>query len=253
MKIPAPCLSLLPLLVASSTCGQEILFDFENAPLHTPLPLDLTVNGLTARLSATGQGYSIQEANTMGFTPAGFAGRCIYPSSVYASDLIVDFSAPLTSFSVLYAPQELACDSSARMRVTAYNGTTSVGSSTKVADPPGTWPSATLAISSTAPFNHVVVHYDAPPPTGGDWGPIFLADNMAVTPAPPALRVTVSGPGTALVAWPLFFASYTLQQNTGFATNNWSTVTNRLNIVGDECQVPLPTTGTPMFYRLFHP
>jgi hypothetical protein len=29
-----------------------------------------------------------------------------------------------------------------------------------------------------------VVHYDAAPPTGGDWGPVFLADNMNVTPVP---------------------------------------------------------------------
>ena len=28
----------------------------------------------------------------------------------------------------------------------------------------------------------MVVHYDKPPLTGGDWGPIFMADNMYVTP-----------------------------------------------------------------------
>lgn len=26
-----------------------------------------------------------------------------------------------------------------------------------------------------------MVHYDAPPPTGGDYGTIFMADNMNVT------------------------------------------------------------------------
>ncbi len=34
---------------------------------------------------------------------------------------------------------------------------------------------------SSAGFNSVVVHYDSPPPTGGDYGPIFVADNMLVT------------------------------------------------------------------------
>ena len=42
-----------------------------------------------------------------------------------------------------------------------------------------------LSFSSAQVFNSVVVHYDAPPPTGGDYGPIFMADNMIVTAAVP--------------------------------------------------------------------
>jgi hypothetical protein len=33
----------------------------------------------------------------------------------------------------------------------------------------------------------VVVHYDKAPVTGGDYGCIFMADNMAVTPVPPPI------------------------------------------------------------------
>jgi hypothetical protein len=176
------------LLATAGLCGpataQNVLFDFDSAPAHTPLPIDLTVGGITAHFSAAGQGFSIQAADTMGFTPVGFAGNCIYPSSVYAADLLVGFSRKLTDFSILYAPQELACDSSATMRVTAYMSGALVGTNTKVADPPGTWPTATLSISLPSGFNSVVVHYYLPPPTGGDWGPIFMADNMNVTPAP---------------------------------------------------------------------
>jgi hypothetical protein len=173
-------------LCAPAKAG-SILFDFDNAPLHSPLPIDLTVDGLTAHFSATGQGFSIQAANTMGFTPAGFSGYCIYPSSIYEADLLVGFSQTLTDFSILYAPQELATDSSARMRVTAYMNNTLVGTNTMTAYPPGTWPSATLSFSSAQGFNRVVVHYDAPPPTGGDYGPIFMADNMRVTTASSAV------------------------------------------------------------------
>ena len=162
----------------------SVLFDFDTAPAHSPLPIDLTVGGITAHFSATGQGFSIQRADTMGFTPAGFAGNCIYPSSVFAADLLVGFSRKLTDFSILYAPQELACDSSATMRATAYMNSSFVGTNTMVADPPGTWPTATLGFSSISGFNNVVVHYDQRPPTGGDWGPIFMADNMNVTSAP---------------------------------------------------------------------
>ena len=96
-----------------------MLFDFENAPLYSPLPIDLTVGGITAHLSATGQGYSIQSTTTAPVVPVGFSGRFLYPSSIYAADLLVSFSTPLTDFSILYAPQELGCDSSATMRVTA--------------------------------------------------------------------------------------------------------------------------------------
>ena len=99
--------------------AQSVLFDFENAPLYSPLPIDLTVGGITAHLSATGQGYSIQSTTTAPVVPVGFSGRFLYPSSIYAADLLVSFSTPLTDFSILYAPQELACDSSATMRVTA--------------------------------------------------------------------------------------------------------------------------------------
>jgi hypothetical protein len=174
------------LLVAVGLCvpatAQAVLFDFDSAPQYSPLPINLTVGGITAHFSATGQGYSIQRADALGFTPVGFAGLCIYPSSVFPADLLVSFSQTLTAFSILYAPEEYACDSSATLRVTAYMNGTYVGTNTAVADPPGTWPTGTLSFSSLLGFNSVVVHYDSPPPTGGDWGPIFMADNMYVTP-----------------------------------------------------------------------
>ena len=177
---------LAALLIVRAVGAQSALFDFENAPQYTPLPINLTVNGITARFSATGQGYSIQLATCQGLNPAGFTGFCIYPSSVYGADLIVDFSTPLTDFSILYAPEEYACDSSATMRVTAYLNSALVGTATTNAQA-GTWPSETLRFSSTQTFNRVVIHYDKAPITGGDYGPVFMADNMAVTAAPPPI------------------------------------------------------------------
>jgi hypothetical protein len=161
--------------------AQNVLFDFDNAPLQSPLPIAVTVSGITANLSATGQGFSIQRADVLGFTPVGFSGYSVYPSSIYPADLIFAFSRPLTDFSILYAPEEYGCDTSARMRVSAFRGGTFVGTSTMTAQA-GTWPSATLSIAALQGFDHVVVHYDAPP-SGENWGPIFMADNMNVTPA----------------------------------------------------------------------
>jgi hypothetical protein len=102
----------------------------------------------------------------------------------------------------LYAPEEYATDSSATMRVTAYMNGVLVGTNTAMADPPGTWPTATLSFSSVQSFNSVVVHYDAPPITGGDYGPIFMADNMYVTaavPEPETYAMLLAGLG--LLGW----------------------------------------------------
>ena len=90
------------------------------------------------------------------------------------------------------------------MRVTAYMNGAFVGTNTATANP-GTWPTATLGFSSAQAFNSVVVHYDAPPPTGGDWGPIFMADNMSVTavpaPIPEPETYTMLLTGLGLLGW----------------------------------------------------
>ncbi len=180
--------------------GAPVLFDFDDPTLlHRPLPLDLTVDGITAHLSATGQGFSIQDTQqVIGVLPAGFSGQGIVPSSISAADLLVGFSTPITDFSIMFAPQELATDSSATMQVRAYQGTTQIGSSTSIASPPGTWPSGTLTFASPQGFDNVVVHYLLPPPTGGDFGTIFVADNMIVTAASQVGRVPE--PGTLALA-----------------------------------------------------
>jgi len=246
------------LLLARSE-AQTVLFDFENAPRYSPLPLTLTVGGVTAQFTATGQGYSIQAANTMGFTPVGFFGNCIYPSSIYASDLVVSFSTSLTGFSILYAPQELACDSSATMRVTAYMDGTFVGTATTNAQA-GTWPSETLQISSSQPFNKVVVHYDKPPVTGGDWGPIFMADNMVVTPAPPPI-VLANCMRPASGAFQFAFtntpgSTFTVlaSSNPALPMANWTVLGTATEISPGQYQfTDLQATNNQCFYRIRSP
>ncbi|MCX6274398.1 MAG: T9SS type A sorting domain-containing protein [Bacteroidetes bacterium] len=165
----------------SSSSAQAVLFDFDNAPLYTPLPITQAAGGITANFTATGQGFSIQDANVLGFTPAGFSGHIIYPNSVYLADLLIGFDQPITDFSIMYTCQELGCDDAATMRVTAYMNGNLVGTNTKTASIPGTWPVDTLSCSFAQGFNSVVVHYDSPPPTCQDYGVIFMADNMRVT------------------------------------------------------------------------
>jgi len=143
------CRMILTVFIISFIClvvqvspatAQAVLFDFDNAPLMTSFPISLTVSGITAYFSATGQGYSIQNANVMGFTPPGFAGRIIYPNSIYLSDIRIKFDHTLLDFSIMYACQELACDDAARMRVTAFKNGSYIGTNTRTATFPGTWP-----------------------------------------------------------------------------------------------------------------
>lgn len=160
------------------------LFDFDDPSLlHRPLPLSLTAGGITADLEATGQGFSIQDTQqAIAVLPSGFSGQGLVPNGISASDLIVSFpQETVTGFSIMVAPQDLKTDSTATLRVTAFMNGVLVGTSTSTGSPPYFWPSSTLSFSSPQGFNSVVVHYDSPPPTGGDFGTIFVADNMIVT------------------------------------------------------------------------
>jgi hypothetical protein len=183
-------------LVAVSASAQTVLFDFNNAPLHSSLPIDQVAGGITAHLTATGQGFSIQD-NSAPVFPAGFSGRCIYPNSVFLADLQVSFDQTLTSFSILYAPDELACDDSCTMRVSAYSNGALVGFVDHTSANPGTYPVDTLACSFAQGFDSVVVHYQQAPPTCQDYGVIFLADDMRVTPLPSTGTALCLGDGTS--------------------------------------------------------
>lgn len=176
--------TLVALLPGLGARAQSVTFDFDSAPQYSPLPIYLTAGGITGYFSSstTYYNYSIQSAGVLGFTPPGFSGLCIYPSTVFASDLLVSFDKQMGAASILYSPEEYGTDSSCIMRMTAYLGATYVGTNTYQIPNPGTWPSGTLSFNSTQPFDNIVIHYDAPPPTGGDYGPIFMADNLIVTP-----------------------------------------------------------------------
>lgn len=171
-------------MLVSQLRAQAVLFDFDNAPLFSSLPIYQTAGGITAHLSATGQGYSIQNANVLGFIPTGFAGHIIYPNSINIADLLIRFDQTLTEFSIMYCVQELGCDNSATLQVRAYMNGVYVGANTRTATFPGTWPVDTLRCSFPQGFDSVVVHYLLPPPTCADYGVIYMADNMRVTPIP---------------------------------------------------------------------
>lgn len=175
-------------------------FDFDDAPAHTSLPIDLTEGGLTAHFSATGFGYSIRPVDELAFVPAGFSGQCVFPDSLFAADLIVDLSTPITSFSILYSPEEFNCDDSATMRTTGYLAGVFVATRTTTVSNPGYWPTGTLTLDDAGGFDRVVLHYDAPPPTCQDYLRAFTVDNMVVTMAPGGCVADLNGDGAVDLA-----------------------------------------------------
>lgn len=160
--------------------AQTVLFDFNDAPIQTSLPIDLTWGGIHAHFAATGGGFSVLDTSTAPVVPTGFTGRFLYPNGLGPADLLVSFDRQLVYFSILYSPQELGCADSATMRLSAFMGTALVGSVTKTATNPGTWPVDVLQCNFPQGFDNVVIHHDSPPPTCQNNGPIFMAEDMRV-------------------------------------------------------------------------
>jgi len=72
-------LTVLASLMIFRAGAQSVLFDFDSLPAHSSLPAAYTVGGITASFTATGQGYSIQPANTLGFTPRVLPATAFIP------------------------------------------------------------------------------------------------------------------------------------------------------------------------------
>jgi len=45
------CIALVTLCLVAPRSAGAVLFDFDNAPVHTSLPIDLTVGGITAHFA----------------------------------------------------------------------------------------------------------------------------------------------------------------------------------------------------------
>ena len=176
-----PAASDLWLTALFRSAPDAVTFDFDGGPVSSSLPIDWTLNSLTGHFTG---GFSVQPVGTVGISPIGFSGLCLWPNSVFPSDLSIVFSERLLDLSILVATADNVCDISSRMRVTAYLGATYVGTNT-VVPPQGSYPSATLTIADPNGFDRVVVHWDAPGSVCQDYAPIFLADIVTVTRALP--------------------------------------------------------------------
>lgn len=176
-----PAASDLWLTAFFRSAPNAVTFDFDAGPASTSLPLDWTVNRLSGHFTG---GFSVQPVGSVGISPIGFSGLCLWPNSVFPADLGIEFSETLSDLSILVATADNDCDVSSRMRITAYMGPTLVGTNT-VVPPQGVYPSATLSIAAAGGFDRVVVHWDGPGSVCQDYAPIFLADIVTVTRVAP--------------------------------------------------------------------
>jgi hypothetical protein len=197
---------------AAVSTGQTVTFDLDSGTpppqVHQGLPLNVTMDGLTAYFSSPqsgmGGGFSIQSDGTTFYHMSRMPGNYIWPNSLSRNQLDVRFSAPLTSLTFTFATVDYQDNAEvpSNILVTAYHDVVAgsgVGSATTHAAYTGdTYPTTTLTY--TAPpgqwFNLVRIY--VPYNTNGTTE--FLADNFIATPACAPAVVTGDPAGATLCA-----------------------------------------------------
>jgi len=70
-------------------------------------------------------------------------------------------------------------------------------------------------------------------------------------PTLPKLWITENGSGQAVVTWPGTYAGFSLLQRSDITATNWASVSNPVTVTSSgNCQVTVPVSGAPAFYRL---
>jgi len=158
---------------------QAILFDFDNAPLYTSFR---SIKRLMELLPSGGYraGYSIQAANVLGLRRRD---RWTYSvsNSIYISNLLIRFYQTINDFSIMYSCQNLDvwCSNDAGDCIYEWP---ICWTSTRVATYPGTgrWYAALQIPAGIRQRGRTLWQSSTHLP---DYGTIYLADNMRVTPS----------------------------------------------------------------------
>lgn len=218
---------------APSSAG--VTFDFDTgAPLVSPgqgMPASQTKDGVTAYFGMLSGGWSVQ--NTFyGWVPAVFAGNFLYPST-WGSAMSVEFSQPVTNFSMAFFTGEVSSeyDVAGLVRATAYINTamtSSVATATNRGDwITGAYPEGTLSFGSAIPFTKVKLDMPTQSPAPSY---LFWVDNITVQPAAPTfvtVTANASPPNAGIVSGDGEFQtgdSVTLvaTPNAGYEFLNWT-------------------------------
>ena len=173
--------------------GPSASFDFDTGtPAVGPtqgMPATQTKNGVTATFSTLAGGWSVQN-NFYYWVPKVFSGNFLYPST-WGSTMAVEFSQPVTNFTISFFTGELSSEynTAGLVRVTAYTNsgmTTPVATgSTRGAWVSGSYPEGVLSFGSLAPVTKVKIEVPTQTPVPSY---LFWVDNIVVqlaAPAPP--------------------------------------------------------------------
>lgn len=80
-----------------------------------------------------------------------------------------------------------------------------------------------------------------------------LYDVTTTTQGTPALTIFLTDTNALLFTWPASSGSWTLQQNTGLDSGNWTSLTSTIIIVSGQNQAIIPAPTGNRFYRLQSP
>lgn len=192
--------------------GTSATFDFDTGtPAVGPgqgLPATQTKNGVTATFSTLAGGWSVQ--NTFYYwVPAVFSGNFLYPST-WGSTLAVEFSQPVTNFTMAFFTGEVSSEynTAGMVLVTAYTNSAMTNpvatGSARGAWVTGAYPEGVLSFGSATPFTKVKIEVPSQSPVPSY---LLFVDNLVVqlaTPLPPhAPPLAFGGDFFQLVGQPL--------------------------------------------------
>jgi hypothetical protein len=178
-------------LVANfAPAGVSATFDFDTGtPAVSPgqgMPATQTKNGVTATFSTLAGGWSVQN-NFYYWVPSVFSGNFLYPST-WGSTMAVEFSEPVTNFTMAFFTGELSSDynTAGLVRVTAYTNSAMTNpvatGSTRGAWVSGAYPEGVLSFGSATPFTKVKIEVPSQTPVPSY---LFWVDNIVVQLATP--------------------------------------------------------------------
>jgi hypothetical protein len=192
--------------------GVSATFDFDTAaPSVGPgqgMPATQTKNGVTATFSTLAGGWSVQN-NFYLWVPAVFSGNFLYPST-WGSALAVEFSQPVTNFTLSFFTGEVSSEynTAGLVRVTAYTNSAMTNpvatGSARGAWVSGAYPEGVLSFGSATPFTKARIEVPSQTPVASY---LLFVDNIVVQvaapPAPHAPPLAFGGAFYQLAGQPL--------------------------------------------------
>jgi len=247
-------------LVANfAPAGVSATIDFDTGtPLVSPgqgMPATQTKNGVTATFSTLTGGWSVQNI-FYNWVPGGFSGNFLYPST-WGSTLAVEFSQPVTNFTMSFFTGEVSSEynTAGLVQVTAYTNaamTSPVATgSARGAWLTGAYPEGTLSFSAATSFTKVKIEV---PPQSPAPSYLFWVDNIVVqlaAPLPPhspplafgSTFYQLAGQPLAINIADLTWSDYDPDGEPIFFVGVSATTSNGLTLATQWAQILVPTNS----------